>query len=172
MKKTLIFAGLLVFAATGYAGAAATSFSSDTGSYPAFNTTPNATYPYAAKDPSGIKVATTNFVASRVEEVTPLVSSLTTRTTNDSTVVVGANGDSGLKADLATMGGTGCGSDTSNNCLAEGTSANSKLNAPTTNTTSNCTGTYQGYNVSACGFIKSYSGGAKQWIRILAGPAG
>jgi len=175
MKKTLIFAGLMVLTTT----CGAYAFDNDSTVYDGFNAINyNSSYPYASKkiDASGntekIKVATTNYVTARVGETNTAVTTLSTSAGTDKNIVVGANNNGGLKADLVAMGGSTCAT-AGGTCNTEDVSVtDSKLNKatfPTGTTVSSCGGSSGGYNVSACGFIKNSSG--KQWVRIIGGVA-
>ena len=173
MKKTLIFAGLVVLATTCVAHA----FSDDSVTYDAFSAINyNSSYPYASKKESDgvvrMKVATTNYVTARVDEVTPVVTELGTTATSDRDVVVGSNGNGGLKADVAAMGGATCA--TGGACTTEDASVSgSKLNKaslPSGATTGTyCTGSVSGYSIAACGYIRS--GNNRQWVQIVGGVA-
>ncbi len=181
MKKTLIFAGLVVL--TTMCGAHA--FNNDSVSYANFDTISyDSNYPYASKKESDgavrMKVATTNYVTARVDEVTPVVTELGTTATSDKDVVVGSNGNGGLKADVAAMGGATCATGGACNGMTSGVETGDRLNAAKTvnpstgaedssNTPSRCTGSVGGYSIAACGFIKN--GSARQWIRIIGGVA-
>ena len=168
MKNTLIFAGLMIFVTTCGAFAfsgAATSGTAPNGvptAYGTFAGTTGSANDYATKDPNGIKVATTNYVTARVGAVTPNVATLTTRATTDGGVV------SANTTALAGMGGSLCTGGSGSSCTGE-TGTGAKLNAPTQVTSGTCTGTSNGYNISACGFIKNSSG--KKWVQIVGGVA-
>lgn len=173
MKKTLIFAGLVVLATTCVVHA----FNNDSVSYANFDAISyDSNYPYASKKESDgavrMKVATTNYVTARVDEVTPVVTELGTTATSDKDVVVGSNGNGGLKADVVAMGGSTCA--TGGACTTEDASVSgSKLNKaslPSGATTGTyCTGSVGGYSIAACGYIKS--GNNRQWVQIVGGVA-
>lgn len=160
MKNILFLAGLMVVATIENAAA----FTANTTNYNAFNGAANdaTNHPFAVKDPNGIKVATTNYVTARVGAVTPNVATLTTRATTDNGVV-NANTTA-----LASMGGSSCTGGSGSSCTGE-TGTGAKLNAPTQVASGTCTGTSNGYNISACGFIKNSSG--KKWVQIVGGVA-
>ena len=179
MKNTLIFAGLMVFVTT--CGAFAFSNAANnggTGTFSTFSTATNTTYPDTVKD-TKIKVATTNYVAARVEGVTGRVTDLTNLASSDSTVV-GSSGSNGLSKDLKDMGGGTCGSGGVCNGSSAGVETGDRLNVATTvnpstgvadssNTPSRCTGTANGYSIAACGYIKN--GNNRQWVQIVGGVA-
>ena len=174
MKKTLIFAGLVVLATTCVAHA----FNDDSVTYDAFSAINyNSSYPYASKKESDgvvrMKVATTNYVTARVDEVTPVVTELGTTATSDRDVVVGSNGNGGLKADVAAMGGATCATGGACNGMTSGVETGDRLNTaelPSGATTGTyCTGSVGGYSISACGYIRS--GNNRQWVQIVGGVA-
>lgn len=177
MKNALIFAGLMVFALADNAFAAfgtGTTAAPTYGSYNEINY--NAEYKYASRKlASGvepIKVATTNYVASAVESISPKIDQLTTKANTDNTVV-GSSGTSGLSKDLKDMGGGTCGSGGACDGVTSGAEAGDRLNTATLPTGQSagtyCTGSSGGYAISACGFIKN--GNARKWVQIVGGVA-
>ena len=184
MKKTLIFAGLMVFVTMG----GALAFVDSSATYSNFNTINyDSSHPYASKkDEQGnikIKVATTNYVGSAVNSVSSQVTDLSTLATSDEVVVDGgtaASNNGGLKAELAAMGGSTCGT-SGGACNSEDGGNGAKLNVantvnPSTGVTDSsnsystrCTGAAGGYSIAACGYIKN--GNNRQWIQIVGGVA-